>query len=62
MVQDDVIWEKAAMPGWEYLDVRNVENIQEYLKSIDDKEKVIIHNSLNALLDNKYKSNVSFFS
>ena len=50
MVQDDVIWEKAAMPGWEYLDVRNVENIQEYLKSIDDKEKVVIHNSLKSAL------------
>ena len=50
MVQDDVLWEKAAMPGWEYLDVRNVDNVQEYLKSIDDKEKVIIHKIFKSAL------------
>ena len=29
LLQDDLIWEQAAMDGWLYLDVRDVNNIQE---------------------------------
>lgn len=31
MTEDDIIWQRAAMPGWVYLDVRDVKNIQEVL-------------------------------